>query len=148
MSRRRLLRAALLFSAVGAAVVLGANGLARAAPSSESGAGGAPTGSPPVSSTAPAAAHSDVGSSASGSSLRVKAMYFQMPQTINTKEEYFMLQSPARLGDLLSNVVAEHPRVSSMIPTMMLLVDGVPGQPSTPLRDGDEVDFIPAIAGG
>jgi len=148
MSRRRLLRTALLFSAVGAAVVLGVDGLARATPSSESGAGRASTGSSPVSSTAPVAAPSNIGPNASGSSLRVKAMYFQMPQTINTKEEYFMLQSPAYLRDLLSNVMAEHPRVSKMIPTMMILVDGVPGQPSTPLRDGDEVDFIPAIAGG
>jgi len=35
-----------------------------------------------------------------------------------------------------------------MLPTMMVMIDGVLAQPGSPLSDGDEVDFIPAMAGG
>lgn len=81
-------------------------------------------------------------------SLRVKAMYFQMPQVVSTREEYFVLQSPAYFSDLLNGVLGKHPSLSAMMPSMMILIDGVRTLPDIALRDGDEVDFIPAVAGG
>jgi len=54
--------------------------------------------------------------------------YFQMPQTIRTTDEYFTLQSPAYFHNLLSDVVEEHPFNSTVIPTMMIFVDGLPAQ--------------------
>ncbi|MGH9919873.1 MAG: MoaD/ThiS family protein [Nitrososphaerales archaeon] len=75
-------------------------------------------------------------------------MYFQMPLVVGVSEEYFVLTSPAYFRDLQTSVLEEHPALSRMMPTMMILIDGVPAQPSTQLRNGDEVDFIPAIAGG
>lgn len=74
-------------------------------------------------------------------------MYFQMPQ-VGVADEYYTLKSPASLGDLLERVVQKHPLISSMTPTMMILIDGVPGYPATQLKDGDEVDLVPAIVGG
>jgi len=140
VSRRRLLQSAILFSAVGAGMVLGVEALVTAAPSSKSGAGS--------TSETPLQASSSGGSSATGTSIRVKVVYLRMPQTMSITEEYFVLQSPAYYRDLLSEVVDEHPIVSTMIPTMTVLVDGYFGQPGTPLKDGDEVDFVPYMAGG
>jgi molybdopterin converting factor small subunit len=80
--------------------------------------------------------------------MKVKVMYFQMPSAVVNGEEHFVLQSPASLRDLLARVLVEHPPLSAMMPTMMILVDGVGARPATTLNDGDEVDFIPATAGG
>jgi molybdopterin converting factor small subunit len=62
--------------------------------------------------------------------------------------EYFTLPAQARYSDLLVGVVEEHPAISAMIPSMMVLIDGVPAKATSSLSDGDEVDFIPAVAGG
>jgi len=155
ISRRRLLKSALLFSAVGAGVVL-LGGAARAAPSAAPASKSFLQSSPSTSaeSTTSSASSSlqtpSAGPTAtsSGSSVRVKASYFQMPLVVDVKEEYFVLHTPAYFGDLLAQVVQRHPSVSRMIPTMLILIDGVPASKSAPLRDGDEVDFIPAVAGG
>jgi molybdopterin converting factor small subunit len=156
MSRRRLLRSVLLFSVVGMGILLEVDRLTKASPSSLPGGGSASKGSQlasysapvPASPSSPPLVSSSGGSSASGASVRIKAMYFQMPLAVDTKEEYFVLHGPAYFRDLLTNVVGEHPLLSSMIPTMMILIDGILAQPGTQLKDGDEVDFIPAVAGG
>jgi molybdopterin converting factor small subunit len=75
-------------------------------------------------------------------------MYFQMPQIPDLRQEHYTLQSPAYLRDLLSNILAKHPSLSPMIPSMMILVDGVSAAPSTVLKEGDEVDLKPSTAGG
>jgi len=138
-SRRRMLRSALLFSAVGAAVILGVEGATRA-----SGPGSARE-STPMTSTA----SSSVAVPAAGGSVTVKVVYFGMPLAVtSTKDDLFVLESPANFSDLLDEVVKEHPIISAMIPTMIMSVNGVPGGPSTPMRDGDVVDLVPATAGG
>jgi molybdopterin converting factor small subunit len=72
-----------------------------------------------------------------------------MPSNVvDASEEHFVLKSPAHFRDLKSVVVGEHPLLLPMFPTMLSLVDGVPATPATELNDGDEVDFIPAVAGG
>lgn len=121
-------------------MVLGVNALVAAAPSPTSGGESASTVAPQASSSG--------GSSAPGTSIRVKVVYLRMPQTFSITEEYFALQSPACYRDLLSEVVEEHPIISEMIPTMTVLIDGYFGQSGTPLKDGDEVDLIPHMAGG
>lgn len=127
----------MLLSAVGGGIILLGGAL-------RSGAGAAAT-SKTTLQALPGRGSSDT----SPASLRVKVMYFQMQQTVNNlAEEHFVLQSPAYFRELLNSVVESHPLLSTMIPTMMKLVDGVPAQPDTPLKDGDEVDLIPAIAGG
>jgi len=157
VSRRRLLKSALLLSAFGGGIVIlggAAKLVAEAAPPSKtalqtptpSGLGGAST---PSSNSAPQALPASAPNVVAGASLKVKVMYFQMPQNVtSTKEEYFVLTSPAYFRDLLNEVIEEHPLLSPMIPSMMILVNGVLAVPGTPLADGDEVDLIPAIAGG
>ena len=156
LSRRHLLKSALLLSAIGGGMIIlggAATLVSEAAPSSKAASqtpppngSGASAPSPPPALRAPPA---NASNAASVASVKVKVMYFQMPQTVtSTKEEYFNLQSPAHFRDLLNVVVEEHPLLSPMIPSMMILVDGVLAAPGTPLTDGDEVDLIPAVAGG
>jgi len=90
-------------------------------------------------------------SSADSSFLKVKVVYDLMARYVNTDEEYFVLQSPALLRGLLTNVAQRHPSLSPMIgdhPIMLILVNGVPSQPNVTLKDGDQVDFIPLFDGG
>ncbi len=142
VSRRQVLRL-IAFSAFGAGVILATGKLAGAAfPTTAAGGDGGSSAA--TSSATPTAVLHE----ASASTLSVKVMYFQMPQTISTKEEHFVLQSPAHFRDLLSGVLQKHPSLSPMMPSMMVLIDGVRAQPDATLRDGDEVDFIPAVAGG
>jgi molybdopterin converting factor small subunit len=90
------------------------------------------------------------GVSKSGTSvLAVKAVYLQMAQYFSTSDEYFVLQNPAYLRDLLDAVLLRHPSLSpQMIATMLILIDGAPAKTGATLKDGDEVDLIPLVAGG
>ena len=90
-------------------------------------------------------------SSAGFSLVKVKVVYNLMARYFDTDEEYFVLQSPALLRDLLNDITQKHLSLSPMIgdhPTMLILVNGVPSQPTVTLKDGDQVDFIPLFDGG
>ena len=80
--------------------------------------------------------------------LRAKVVYFQMSQQVNVAQEYFEVQSPGSVGDLMMIATQRHPSLSGMEKQMMILVDGRPANASTPLKDGDDVDLIPTFAGG
>jgi molybdopterin converting factor small subunit len=135
-----MLRSAILLSAVGVGILLGVDRMVNAAPSALAAAS---------TSDARLLTSSSGASSASGNSLTVKVTYLGMPQSItNTRAETFVLESPAYFHNLMSNVVGRHPLLSEMIPAMMIFVDGLPPQSSTALEDGDEVDLVPATAGG
>jgi len=80
---------------------------------------------------------------------RIRVRYFQMSSTLpGVSEEYFVLPNPANYGELLHSVVAAHPVLAKMVPSMLVLVDGAIAKGGTALKEGDEVDFIPAISGG
>jgi len=80
---------------------------------------------------------------------KIKVRYFQMSAALpGVSEEYFTLPSPADYRELSDAVLVAHPTLSSMMSNMLVLVDGVVARDTTPLKDGDEVDFIPATAGG
>lgn len=159
VSRRQVLRI-LGLAAFGTVLVLGSRRMEAVAyppPSTQAGAKTAPSSSAPAgtapSPAAPASTSSTSTASAvepqpSSQEITVKVEYFQMPLVVTTSVEHFSLASPARYSDLLALVVQEHPAISTMLPSMMILIDGVPATPGAPLSDGDEVDFIPAIAGG
>jgi molybdopterin converting factor small subunit len=156
VSRRQLLRMA-AFAAIGAVAVIGTGRVVAAAStsptegSSKRASGPAPAASAPSaipSPSSPGAVPPAASTTDPSQEIRVKVNYFQMPFVVNTKVEYFTLTAQARYSDLLAGVVKEHPAILPMIPSMMVLIDGVPAQPATPLRDGEEIDFIPAVAGG
>ena len=81
--------------------------------------------------------------------LRIKVEYFQMGQYVNLSDEYFSIQSPASVHDLLTAVMMSHPSISpQMMSTMLILVNGTPSKTSATLKDEDEIDLIPLVAGG
>jgi len=90
-----------------------------------------------------------VSNSTRTSLLAVKAVYLQMAPYVSLGDEYFVLQSPAYLRNLLDAVILRHPAISpQMMATMLILIDGAPAKASASLKDGNEVDFIPLVAGG
>jgi len=150
MTRRRLLRL-LVLSAVGCGIVPSASSLVGAtlAVRGEQDSGKtSDSSSGDKSRTAPAANDTGGPSSSSSQETTVKVMYFQMPLVVSAKEEYFVLQNPAYFRDLRTDILEKHPALSRMMPSMMVLIDGLPAQAGTALKDGDEVDIIPAFAGG
>jgi molybdopterin converting factor small subunit len=78
----------------------------------------------------------------------VKVYYSMMAQYTDLDEEDFVLQGPATVQELINTVLVRHPSMAGMIQTMLVLLDGVPAKPTSPLRDGDDVQFIPLSAGG
>jgi molybdopterin converting factor small subunit len=152
VSRRQLLRMA-AFAAIGAAAVIGTRSMLAVASTSPTEGSSQRASGPAPAAGAPSAgpSFSSPGTASTADpdqQIRVKVNYFQMPFVVNTKVEYFTLPAQASYRDLLAGVVKEHPAISPMIPSMLVLIDGVPARPATPLRDGEEVDFIPAVAGG
>ena len=95
-----------------------------------------------------AKAQTPVAAVVSPQSLRVKVVYFQMSQSISVGQEYFELQAPAHVSDLMTAAVQRHPSLVGMEKGMLILAEGVPSNGATVLRDGDEVDLIPTLVGG
>jgi molybdopterin converting factor small subunit len=80
--------------------------------------------------------------------ITVKVYYSMMTQYTDLTEEYFVIQSPAVLQDLMNTVVVRHPSMAQMIQLMLTLLNGVPAKPSASLKDRDVIQFIPLSAGG
>jgi len=78
----------------------------------------------------------------------IRVVYLQMAQYINTHDEYFVLQNPVTVRDLMLNVAQRHSTLSLMMESMWVLVNGMPSRPDALLKDGDEVDFVPLVSGG
>jgi len=95
-----------------------------------------------------AKAQTPVAAVVSPQSIRVKVVYFQMSQSISVGQEYFELQAPAHVSDLMTAAVQRHPSLVGMEKGMLILTEGVPSNGATVLRDGDEVDLIPTLVGG
>jgi len=71
-----------------------------------------------------------------------------MAQYTDLTEEYFVIQSPAVLQDLMNTVIVRHPSMAQMMQLMLTLLNGIPAKPNAPLKDGDVIQFIPMSAGG
>ena len=80
--------------------------------------------------------------------ISIKVVYMQMVQYVNASDEYFVLQDPATVRDLLGSVVQRHPMLSSMMGSMWIMINGAPSRLGDFLKDGDEVDFLPLMTGG
>ncbi len=80
--------------------------------------------------------------------VRVKAVYFQMAQTVPVDHEYYDIASPATVAALTKIVQSEYPQLANMMLSMSILVDGQVATGSTLLHPSDEVDFVPMLQGG
>ena len=88
-------------------------------------------------------------SSAQTSYTTIKLVYFGMAiQSTGTKQEYWTMPSPVYLSDLLAEMKRKHEVFAAMLPSMAIVVNGNPAEPNQQLSNHDEVDFVPAYAGG
>jgi molybdopterin converting factor small subunit len=71
-----------------------------------------------------------------------------MAEYTNLEEEDFVLQAPAEIQSLINTVVVRHPSMATMMPAMLILLNGIPSKPIVALTNGDVVQFIPMAAGG
>jgi len=104
-----------------------------------------------ASSLAPGASSSQTNLAVeeANATLRVRVVYFQMGQYVRVNDEYFSIRSPACVRDLLNKVMMRYPAISpQMISSMWVLLNGTPSKTSASLKDGDEIDLIPLVAGG
>ena len=65
-----------------------------------------------------------------------------------TSEEELELIQPVSLQQLLSRMIALHPRLAEIKNTLSLLVNGKWMPQETELKDGDRVALLPPVGGG
>ena len=79
----------------------------------------------------------------------VRVVYFGMPLTVTgTKKETVSMAGPAHLSDLKNAIVRMHPELGSMLPSMLILVDGMTALGNPQLEENDEVDILASGVGG
>ncbi len=83
------------------------------------------------------------------SSIKVKVAYFALARELaGTKEEEFLLTSPANIGHLLSDVFNAHPKLREIKDTLRTLVNGQASLDNIDLKDDDHVTLFPPVGGG
>jgi molybdopterin synthase catalytic subunit len=81
--------------------------------------------------------------------VEIDIRYFAMiREVIGRAAERRSVSEGLTAGDLFNELIAEHPRLERMRPVTMLMVNESYVRPDHPLRDGDEVAFIPPVSGG
>ncbi|CAN5270520.1 hypothetical protein BH23GEM4_BH23GEM4_21200 [soil metagenome] len=81
--------------------------------------------------------------------MRVRALFFAVYRDLaGTDELALELPAGARLSDLLQRVRSEREGLDALPREPVMAVNLAYAPPSTPLNDGDEVAFIPPVAGG
>jgi molybdopterin converting factor small subunit len=79
----------------------------------------------------------------------IRVRYFGMSvQDTGTSKEYFVMPAPVQLQEVINEIDKRHPVMSAMLPTMQILVNGLPADSSTNITDGSEIDLISILPGG
>lgn len=81
--------------------------------------------------------------------INVRVLYFgQAREASGASEEMVALRAPALLADLVKQAESKHERLARLNRTMRVAVNSELAAYEHPLADGDEVAFLPAVAGG
>ncbi|HSY48736.1 MAG TPA: molybdopterin converting factor subunit 1 [Thermoanaerobaculia bacterium] len=81
--------------------------------------------------------------------LRIKLLFFAVLRDVaGRSEEVIELPDGARAGDVWQRLRDEHPVLREYIQPPMIAVNESYAGADEPLRDGDELAFIPPVAGG
>lgn len=81
--------------------------------------------------------------------MTVRSLFFATYRDLAGSEELTVeLAAPATVADLVRELRATRSGLASLPPTPVVAVNMTYAPLSTPLRDGDEVAFIPPVAGG
>jgi molybdopterin converting factor small subunit len=83
------------------------------------------------------------------SSVRVTVVYLgQARELAGTKEDQFVLNSPAKVEHAFSQAVNAHPELAQMKENIRPLLNGQWSKESQELKDGDRVALLPPVGGG
>lgn len=81
--------------------------------------------------------------------IQVRVRFFAGHRDIvGRSEQTFELEPGATVGSLWEQLVADYPRLRGYSGRLLYAVNQEFSDPSTPLRDGDEVAYIPPVSGG
>jgi molybdopterin converting factor small subunit len=72
----------------------------------------------------------------------------QARELVGTKEEEFVLPTPAKIEQAVSEAMIAHPKLSEVKETLKLLVNGQWAKENEELKDGDRVTLLPPVGGG
>ena len=82
-------------------------------------------------------------------SLKVQGRFFALyRERIGQRTLDFELEDDATVGELVAVVTGQYPNLSPNPPSMVVAVNREYVNHSHPLKDGDEVAFIPPVSGG
>jgi molybdopterin converting factor small subunit len=83
------------------------------------------------------------------SNVKVALVYLgQAREVAGTKEEEVVLQAPAKIEQAISQAISAHPKLSELMQTLKLLINGQWATTDSELKDGDRVTLLPPVGGG
>lgn len=81
--------------------------------------------------------------------MRLHVLYFHTLRDLTGRaEEMLDLADGARVADLVEAIVARHPRVASVRPSLLVAQDLEYVGAAEALRDGAEIALMPPVSGG
>ena len=81
--------------------------------------------------------------------MNVRLLYFAVLRDITGKSDAVVsLKEGTRASDVWQNLRAEYPQLADYRQPPMIAVNESYAAPETVLREGDELAFIPPVAGG
>jgi MoaE-MoaD fusion protein len=81
--------------------------------------------------------------------MKVRLLLFAVLRDITGKSEAELsLAEGARAADVWQSMRQEYPKLAGYAQPPMIAVNEEYATPDTPLREGDELAFIPPVAGG
>ena len=81
--------------------------------------------------------------------MRVQVLYFAvLRERLHREQEVVELPDGARIGTLFDHLARLHPQIAALRPHLQVARNRVMARAEEPLSDGDEVAFIPPVAGG
>lgn len=81
--------------------------------------------------------------------IRVRVLYFAIMRDLLGKEaESLAVSEGTNAGDLFALVTKDQPRLANLERSLMVMINESYAGKDQPLRDGDEVAFIPPVSGG
>jgi len=83
------------------------------------------------------------------STVKVALVYLgRAREASGTREEELVLQAPAKIEQAVSQAIIAHPKLSELMDTIKLLVNGQWATQDAALKDGDRVTLLPPVGGG
>ncbi len=75
-------------------------------------------------------------------------LFARLREIAGTDELTRPVETPATVADVWSSLVAEWPALAPYAPSLSSAVNAQYARMTSPVRDGDEVAFLPPVSGG